>query len=86
MLRKIKKAAIARTGNMNSATAAPRGRCCVSIPMLKAYVPKRCVVYRGPPWVKIHTISKFAKVTMVENITVMAINLLSMGNVTYRKR
>src|SRR6202171_6787917 len=81
--RKMKIAAIARIGTMNSETLAPSGISLPSMPILKAQVAKMWVWSSGPPVVRIRTMSKFAKVTMRENRVVMAMMLRIIGSVTY---
>src|SRR3954453_1517407 len=56
--RRIKIAAIARIGTMNSETLAPSGRSLPSMPILNAHVAKIWVWSSGPPAVKIRTMSK----------------------------
>ena len=78
----MKTARTASSGNRNSETAAPSGMSPEPMPSLNAHVPKRSVVLRGPPYVSTRTMSKFAKVTMVENNTVMAMMFRIIGIVT----
>src|SRR5688572_532487 len=80
--RRIMKAKIARIGNMNSDTAAPSGMSPLRMPRSNAQVPNRCVVLRGPPPVSTRTMSKLAKVTMVENSSVIATMLRIIGRGT----
>src|SRR6202045_431950 len=61
--RRMKIAAIARIGTMNSETLAPSGMSLPSMPTLKAQVAKMWVWSSGPPAVRMRTMSKFAKVT-----------------------
>src|SRR6266851_2700074 len=86
MSRKMKTAATARIGNMNSETLAPSGISLPSIPTRKAHVAKMWVWSSGPPKVRMRTISKFAKVTISENSVVIAMMLRIIGNVTYQMR
>src|SRR5712664_2601164 len=86
MSRKMKIAAIARIGNMNSETLAPSGISLPSIPTRKAHVAKMWVWSSGPPKVRMRTISKFAKVTISENSVVIAMMLRIIGSVTYQMR
>src|SRR3981189_2229009 len=86
MSRKMKTAAIARIGNINSETLAPSGISLPSIPTRKAQVAKMWVWSSGPPKVRIRTISKFAKVTISENNVVIAMMLRIIGSVTYQMR
>ncbi len=71
---------------MNSETEAPSGMSDPSMPILKAQVAKRCVLSIGPPAVSTRTMSKFAKVTMVENSAVMAMMFRIIGRVMYQMR
>src|SRR6266550_707670 len=73
--RRMKIAAIARIGTMNSETLAPSGISLPSMPTRKAQVAKMWVWSSGPPKVRMRTISKFAKVTMSENSVVIAMML-----------
>src|SRR3990170_2312728 len=84
--RRIKKADTARIGNITSATAAPRGTSPDSMPRRNENVPKRWVSLRGPPRVRTRTMSKLAKVTMVEKSIVIAMMFFSMGRVMKRSR
>src|ERR1700704_5074589 len=86
MSRRMKIAAIASIGNMNSETLAPSGMSPPSIPTRNAQVAKRWVLSSGPPAVSTRTISKFAKVTISENSVVMAMMLRIIGSVTYQIR
>src|SRR3979411_481660 len=86
MSRRMKIAAIARIGTMNSETLAPSGISLPSIPILNAHVAKMWVWSSGPPDVRMRTISKFAKVTISENSVVIAIMLRIIGSVTYQMR
>src|SRR3984893_12065698 len=86
MSRRMKTAAIARIGTMNSETLAPSGMSPPSIPMRNAQVAKIWVWSSGPPEVRMRTISKLAKVTISENSVVMAIMLRIIGSVTYQMR
>src|SRR6476646_2893368 len=86
MSRKMKIAAIARIGNMNSETLAPSGISLPSMPTLKAQVAKMWVWSSGPPDVRIRTMSKLAKVTISENSVVIAMMLRIIGSVTYQIR
>src|SRR4029079_19633018 len=79
--RRMKTAAIARIGSMNSDVAAPSGRSPERIPSRKAEVAHMGVMFRGPPAVMICTMSKLAKVTISENSTVMAMILRIIGSV-----
>src|SRR5258708_38096702 len=84
--RRMKIAAIARIGNMNSETLAPSGMSPPSIPTRNAQVAKICVWSSGPPVVRMRTISKLAKVTISENSVVIAMMLRIIGSVTYHMR
>src|ERR1019366_6082746 len=84
--RRMKIAAIARIGTMNSETLAPSGISLPSMPIRKAQVAKMWVWSSGPPVVRIRTMSKFANVTMRENSAVMAMMLRIIGRVTYQMR
>src|SRR6266699_5162989 len=84
--RRMNTAEMARIGNMNSDTEAPSGMSPDSMPSLNANVANMWVMLRGPPAVMIRTISKFAKVTISENSTVMAMMFCIIGSVTCRKR
>src|ERR1700682_1686715 len=84
--RRIKIAATARIGSMNSETLAPSGISLPSMPTLKAQVAKIWVWSSGPPAVRIRTMSKFAKVTIRENSVVIAMMLRIIGSVTYQMR
>src|ERR1700736_3432382 len=84
--RRMKTAAMARIGTMNSDTLAPSGMSLPSMPTLKAQVAKIWVWSSGPPAVRIRTMSKFAKVTMRENSVVIAMMLRIIGSVTYQMR
>src|SRR4029077_13521978 len=86
MSRRMKGAATARIGTMNSETLAPSGMSPLSMPTRNAHVPKMCVVLSGSPLVKTRTMSKLAKVTISENSAVMAMMLRIMGRVTYQMR
>src|SRR6185295_16200410 len=66
MSRRMKIAAIARIGNMNSETLAPSGMSPPSMPRRNAQVAKICVWSSGPPAVSTRTISKFANVAISE--------------------
>ena len=66
---------------MKRDTAAPRGISPDSIPTLKAYVANKCVVSIGHHLVKTLTISKFAKVTIIENNIVIEIIFFIIGRV-----
>src|SRR5260370_7918558 len=65
--RRMKIAAIASIGNINSETLAPRGMSPPSIPTRNAQVAKIWVWSNGPPAVRIRTMSKLAKVTISKN-------------------
>src|ERR1700751_3290838 len=82
-LRKMKNAAIARIGAMNSDTEAPSGMSLPQIAKVNAQVAKTWVWSTGPPLVKILTISKFAKVTISENRAVIWIMLRIIGKLMY---
>src|SRR2546426_6571590 len=84
--RRMKIAAIARIGTMNSETPAPKGTSLPSMPTRNAHVAKICVWSSGPPAVRMRTISKFAKVTISENSVVIAMMLRIIGSVTYQMR
>src|SRR5450755_2816394 len=84
--RRMKIAATASIGTMNSETLAPRGISLPSMPTLNAHVAKIWVWSSGPPDVRMRTISKFAKVTISENSVVIAIMLRIIGSVTYQIR
>src|SRR5579863_2726977 len=84
--RRMKIAAIARIGTMNSEALAPSGMSLPSMPTRNAQVAKMWVWSSGPPEVRMRTISKFAKVTMSENSVVIAIMLRIIGSVTYQMR
>src|SRR3954469_2173166 len=84
--RRMKIAATARIGTMNSETLAPSGMSLPSMPMRNAQVAKMCVWSSGPPAVRMRTISKFANVTISENRVVIAMMLRIMGSVTYQMR
>src|SRR6202049_3293955 len=84
--RRMKTAAIASIGNMNSETLAPSGMSPPSIPTRNAQVAKICVWSSGPPVVRMRTISKLANVTMSENSVVIAMMLRIIGSVTYQMR
>src|SRR6266853_406189 len=86
MSRRMKTAATASIGNMNSETLAPSGISLPSMPTLKAQVAKMWVWSSGPPAVRMRTISKFANVTMRENRVVIAMMLRIIGSVTYQIR
>src|SRR5207249_12258199 len=49
-----------------------------------AQVAKTCVWSIGPPLVRMRTMSKFAKVTISENSTVIAMMLRIIGSVMYQ--
>src|SRR6202030_1810027 len=84
--RRMKTAAIARIGTMNSETEAPSGMSLPSMPTRNAQVAKMWVWSSGPPAVRMRTISKLAKVTISENSVVMAMMLRIIGSVTYQMR
>src|SRR5229473_539537 len=84
--RRMKIAAIASIGTMNSETLAPSGISLPSMPTRNAQVAKMWVWSSGPPAVKMRTISKFAKVTISENSVVIAMMLRIIGSVTYQMR
>src|SRR4030088_1737594 len=84
--RRMKIAAIARIGTMNSETLAPSGISPPSIPIRNAQVAKIWVWSSGPPAVSTRTISKFANVAISENNVVMAMMLRIIGSVTYQMR
>src|ERR1700694_1227780 len=84
--RRMKIAAIARIGTMNSETLAPSGISLPSMPTLKAHVAKMWVWSSGPPAVRIRTMSKFANVTISENSVVIAMMLRIIGSVTNQMR
>src|SRR5450756_847152 len=84
--RRMKIAATARIGTMNSETLAPSGISLPSMPTLNAQVAKRWVWSSGPPAVRIRTMSKLAKVTINENSVVIAMMLRIIGSVTYQIR
>src|ERR1700733_2571730 len=84
--RRMKIAATARIGTMNSETLAPSGISLPSMPMRNAQVAKMWVWSSGPPAVRMRTISKFAKVTISENSVVIAMMLRIIGSVTYQIR
>src|ERR1700732_2128927 len=86
MSRRMKIAAIARIGTMNSETLAPSGISLPSIPIRKAQVAKIWVWSSGPPYVRMRTISKLAKVTINENSVVIAMMLRIIGSVMYQMR
>src|SRR3954453_16214616 len=86
MSRRMKVAAIASRGSMNSETLAPGGISPPSMPIRTAQVAKMWVWSRGPPAVRMRTISKFANVTISENNVVIAIMLRIIGSVTYQMR
>src|ERR1051325_1650693 len=75
---------MARIGNMNSDTAAPRAMSPPLMPTRKAQVANTCVRSIGPPEVRMRTMSKLAKVTMSENSTVIEMMLRIIGRVTYQ--
>src|ERR1043165_9490772 len=54
------------------------------MPSRNAQVANTWVLSTGPPAVSTCTMSKFAKVTMVENSTVIAMMFRIIGNVTYQ--
>src|SRR5262249_10932241 len=83
-LRKIKNAAIASIGAMNSDTEAPSGISVPQIAKVNAQVAKTWVWSTGPPFVKILTMSKFAKVTISENSAVIWMMLRIIGRLTYQ--
>src|SRR5262249_61381837 len=84
--RRMKIAPIARSGNMNSDTEAPSGMSPDLMPSMNAEVANTGGMLRGPPAVMICTMSKLAKVTMVENSIVMAMMLRIVGSVMWTKR
>src|SRR5262249_26759252 len=86
MSRRMKIAATARIGSMNSDTLAPSGRSPPSMPTRKAQVANTWVRSTGPPAVRMRTISKLAKVTISENKAVIAMMLRIIGSVTYHMR
>src|SRR5438270_5116518 len=86
MSRRMKTAAIARIGTMNSETLAPSGISLPSMPTRNAQVAKMWVWSSGPPKVRMRTISKFANVTISENSVVIAMMLRIIGSVTYQMR
>src|ERR1700674_3185783 len=86
MSRRMKIAAIARIGNMNSETLAPSGISPPSMPTRNAQVAKIWVWSSGPPAVRMRVISKFANVTISENNVVIAMMLRIIGSVTYQMR
>src|SRR5581483_2606151 len=86
MSRRMKTAAIARIGAMNSETLAPNGISPPSMPRRNDQVAKMWVVSIGPPAVRMRVMSKFAKVTISENSVVMAMMLRIIGSVTYQMR
>src|SRR6476646_4482806 len=84
--RRMKIAATARIGAMNSETLAPSGMSLPSMPTRNAQVAKMWVWSSGPPAVRMRTISKFANVTISENSVVIAMMLRIIGSVTYQIR
>src|SRR6267142_4614740 len=84
--RRMKIAATASIGNMNSETLAPSGMSPPSMPTRNAQVAKIWVWSSGPPAVSTRTMSKFAKVTISENSVVIAMMLRIIGSVTYQMR
>src|SRR6185437_4735167 len=84
--RRMKIAATASIGTMNSETLAPSGISLPSMPTLNAHVAKIWVWSSGPPAVRMRTMSKFAKVTISVNSVVIAMILRIIGNVTYQIR
>src|ERR1700737_134921 len=84
--RRIKIAAIASIGTMNSDTLAPSGMSPPSMPRRNAQVAKICVWSSGPPAVRMRTISKLANVTINENSVVIAMMLRIIGSVMYQMR
>jgi hypothetical protein len=86
MSRRMKNAATARMGTMNSDTEAPSGMSPPSSPTRKAQVANTCVESSGPPEVSTRTMSKFAKVTISENNIVMAMMLRIIGRVISQMR
>src|SRR5439155_20448287 len=64
--RRMKIAATARMGTMNSETHAPSGISLLWMPTWNAQVASRCVRSSGPPEVRIRTRSKLANVTISE--------------------
>src|SRR5262249_57131252 len=84
--RRMKIAAIARIGAMNSETLAPSGMSLPSIPTRNAQVAKMWVVSIGPPAVRMRVMSKLAKGTISENSVVVAMMLRIIGSVTYQMR
>src|SRR3954449_11636285 len=73
--RRMKTAATARIGTMNSETQAPSGMSLLWMPTWNAQVANRCVRSSGPPEVRIRTMSKLAKVTISEKRVVIAMML-----------
>src|SRR4030088_2130748 len=86
MSRRMKIAATASIGSMNSETLAPSGISPPSMPMRNAQVAKMWVWSSGPPAVRMRTMSKFAKVTISENSVVMAMMLRIIGRVINQMR
>src|SRR6202007_723287 len=83
-LRKMKNAATARIGAMNSDTDAPSGMSLPQIAKVNAQVAKTWVWSTGPPFVKILTISKLPKVTISENNAVIWMMLRIIGKLMYQ--
>src|SRR5690606_18343700 len=81
MSRRMKTAATARIGTMNSDTLAPSGMSPPSMPRRNAQVANTWVESTGPPAVRMRTISKLANVTMSENSAVIAMMLRIIGSV-----
>src|ERR1700758_5542212 len=83
-LRRMKNAAIARIGAMNSDTDAPSGMSLPQIAKVNAQVAKTWVWSTGPPLVRILTISKLAKVTISENNAVIWMMFRIIGRLMYQ--
>ncbi len=71
---------------MKSETEAPSGMSLLWMPSWNAQVAKICVWSTGPPLVRMRTMSKFAKVTISENSTVIEMMLRIIGSVTNHRR
>src|SRR3984957_7405280 len=80
----MKNAATARIGAMNSDTEAPSGMSLLQIARLNAQVPNTWVRSTGPPFVRILTMSKLAKVTISENSAVIWMMFRIIGRLTYQ--